>query len=178
MSKKSKSNQKNQDKKMNPTNEKIEKYINEKVLEIAKILNPKENYALDFIKQGTKHLLGLFKNNKKIIVGDYNFYGIYQQNTKLWIWASSIPGVDLKHIKHIQKIKQFSHLFESDNDKKLNFYFQLLSQDVLFIPNEEMLEWINDLILYLSEDVYIFNPVNSEDNIQFISLSNIKQKYI
>lgn len=178
MGKKIKSNQINSNNKLNPTNEKIQKYIDEKIKTITKIMDLKKKYRIDFIKQGNKKLMGLFEGNKKVIVGEYNFYGIYQPNTKLWIWASSIPGVDIKHIKHAQKIKQFSHLFESDSDVKMNFYFQLLTQDVLFIPEEHMLDWINDLIIYLSEDVFIFNPENSEQNVQFITLANIKEKYI
>jgi hypothetical protein len=41
-----------------------------------------------------------------------------------------------------------------------------------------MLSWINELILYLSNDTFYFNPTNSESNIQFITLNNIKEKYI
>jgi hypothetical protein len=41
-----------------------------------------------------------------------------------------------------------------------------------------MLLWINELILYLSDDLYIFNPKNSESNIQFITLKNIKELFI
>ena len=122
--------------------------------------------------------MGVFDNKKIIIAGDYNFYGIYQPYTKLWIWASSIPGVDKKHIKNIQKIKSSNYLFEEDTDSKISFYYQLLTQDVILITNEQMLEWINELLLYLSNDLYYFNPVNSDENIQFITLVNIKEKYV
>ena len=123
-------------------------------------------------------MLSIFDNNKMIITGNYNFYGIYQPYNKLWIWASSIPGVERRHIKNIQKLKSFSHMFEADTDAKISFYYQLLTQDVIVITEDMLLNWINELILYLTDDIYYFNPTNSESNVQFITLSTIKEKYI
>ena len=152
-------------------NDKKHKYI-------QKYLNPNNKYNIEFIKKGSNRQIIINENTKKIIAGDYNFYGIYQPYTKLWIWATSIPGVDNTYNKNIKYIRSFSHLFESNNDIKYNFYYQLLTQDVLLLPNENMTKWINELILYLSDDLYIFNPINSDSNIQFISLSKINEKYI
>ena len=150
---------------------------NKKTKDITKILDTKKKYKVDFFKSNNHKLMGIYDNNKLIIGGDYHFYGIYQPNTKLWIWASSIPGIHSKHIKQIRKIKSSDHLFESDSDIKINFYYQLLTQDVLLIDNENMLNWVNELLLFLSNDIYYFNPVNSEGNIQFLTITNIKQKY-
>jgi hypothetical protein len=157
---------------------KIKNINNDKMENIKKIMDQKKKYKIDFFKSGKNKMIGIFDNKKMILAGDYNFYGIFQPSTNLWIWASSIPGVDKNHIKNIQKIKSFSHLFDSDTDPKNNFYFQLLTQDVLYIQHEKMLEWINELILYLSDDIYYFNPINSDQNIQFLTLANIKEKYI
>ena len=152
-------------------NDKKHKYI-------QKYLNTNNKYNIEFIKKGSNKQISINENTKKIITGDYNFYGIYQPYTKLWSWATSIPGVDNTYNKNIKYIRSFSHLFESNNDIKYNFYYQLLTQDVLLLPNENMTKWINELILYLSDDLYIFNPINSDSNIQFISLSKINEKYI
>ena len=149
----------------------------EKKKAINKILSLNKKYRIDFLKTGKNKLLSIFEGDKMILSGDYHFYGIYQPETKLWVWASSIPGVETKQIKYIQKIKASSYLFDSDTNAKTNFYFQLLTQDVLLITNEEMLIWINELLLYLSDDISIFNPTNSDSNVQFISLINIKEKY-
>lgn len=157
---------------------KIKKFNDNKNNEIIKYLNPKKIYNIDFLKKGSTNQMIINDTKNKILVGNYNFYGIYQPNTKLWIWATSIPGIDLKYNKNIKYIKSFSHLFEANNDVKNNFYYQLLTQDVLQLSDEKMIKWINELILYLSDDMYIFNPVNSESNIQFITLSKIKEKYI
>lgn len=157
---------------------KIIKKNEEKNKEITKILNPKKQYRIDFLKTGKKNQVGIFDNKKIIVVGDYNFYGIYQSHTKLWIWASSIPGVNKSHIKNINKLKQSRHLFEADGDDKINFYYQLLTQDVVQIPNEKLLVWISDLLIYLSDDIYCFTPTNNEGNMQFITLSKINEKYV
>jgi hypothetical protein len=157
---------------------KIKQLNDEKNKSITKLLSSSKKYRIDFFKNGNKNQMGIFDGKKMIVAGDYNFYGIYQPYTKLWIWACSIPGVDKKHIKNIRKIKASNHLFEEDSDPKISFYYQLLTQDVILITNEKMLEWINELLLYLSNDFYHFNPVNSGENIQFITLTNIKEKYV
>lgn len=159
--------------------EKITGFIEKKNKEISKLLNNKKNYRINFNKNGENKMITIFDNNKIVINGEYNFFGIYQPNTKLWIWASSIPGIDIKHIKNINKIKKLDYLFESTtNIDKINFYYQLLTQDILYISDNKMLNWINELILYLSNDIYYFNPINSDGNIQFITLAKIKEKYI
>lgn len=158
--------------------DKIKNINDKKHKYIQKYLNPNKRYHLDFLKKGITKQITINEDTKQIIVGDYNFYGIYQPYTKLWIWATSIPGIDNNYNKNIKHLKSFSHLFESNNDIKYNFYYQLLTQDVLLLPNENMINWINELILYLSDDLYIFNPVNSESNKQFIGLSKINEKYL
>ncbi len=158
--------------------EKINQVVEQKNKEITKILNPQKKYRINFFKTGKNKMLGIFDGKKMIIGGEYNFYGIYQPYTKLWIWASSIPGVDIMHIKNIKKLKSSDHLFQSESDPKLNFYYQLLTQDVLYITDDQMLDWINELILYLTGDLFYFNPANSDENIQFLTLVKIKEKYI
>lgn len=157
---------------------KIKNINDKKNKDIIKYLNPKKTYNIEFIKTGSDRQLCFNDDDKKIIVGDYYFYGIYQPQTRLWIWATSIPGINNKYKKNIDNIKLSSHLFESSNDIKINFYYQLLTQDVLLLTDEKMIIWINELILFLSDDLYIINPTNSESNIQFITLANIKEKYL
>ena len=154
---------------------KIIKYNKLQMNNINNILNIKKNYQIKF---NNLNKLCIYLDNKLILVGDYNFYGIYQNNTKLWIWASSIPGVQKNHIKNIKKIKKNDYLFENSNTVKNNFYYQLLTQDILLINNNKMLSWINELFIYLSNSIFYFNPVNSDNNMQFLSLINITEKYI
>lgn len=160
------------------TIDKINQVVEQKNKEIAKILNPKNKYRIDFYKNGNNKMIGVYNGKKMIISGEYRFYGIYQPYTKLWVWASSIPGVDTKHIKYIHKLKQSEQLFESSSDVKENFYYQLLTQDMIYITDERMLEWINDLLLYLTNDLFYFNPVNSDENVQFLTITKIKEKHV
>lgn len=155
--------------------DKIKEYNSKQTKEIHKILNPKDKYKINFIKKGKTKQMAVLKDDKPVIIGDYNFYGIYQPDMQLWVWASSIPGVDRKHLQNIRKIKKSDHMFESDSD--MNFYYTLLTQDVILIEDEEMLDKLNHLLLYLSGDMYYFNPVNSEENIQFITLAKINERY-
>jgi|UniRef100_A0A6C0ECJ0 hypothetical protein len=158
--------------------EKIKETIIKKYKYITKILNNDYNYIINFFNSGNKKLLGIYNNNKLILAGEYNFYGIYQKNRKLWVWASSIPGINKYQINNINKIKSLNYLFELYDDNKSNFYYQLLTQDVLIINSDEEIIWINQLLLYLSDDIFYFNPINSDSNIQFLTLRNIKEKYI
>ncbi len=119
--------------------------------------------------------IGIFKKDKLLLVGEFNFYGIYQPNTNLFIWANSIPGVSKYIIKNINQIKNANYLFESDSNKDISFYYQLLTQDILLIPEEDIKD-INKLLLYLSDNIMIFNPI-FDNNIQFIGLSKIVEKY-
>jgi hypothetical protein len=155
--------------------DKIKEYNSKQTKEIHKILNPKDKYKINFIKKGKTKQMAVLKDDKPVIIGDYNFYGIYQPDMQLWVWASSIPGVDRKHLQNIRKLKKSDHMFESDSD--MNFYYTLLTQDVILIEDETMLDKLNHMLLYLSGDMYYFNPVNSEENIQFITLAKINERY-
>lgn len=148
-----------------------------KTTEIEKILNKKNKYLIKLEIKNNIKLLSLFTNNKKILSGTYNKYGIYQPSTKLWIWASSIPNSDQKTIKNINKIRSFNHLFENSTDKRILFYYQLLTQDTLIIKDTVVLDWINELLLYFSNDVYYFNPYNEDRDIEFLSLATIKEEF-
>jgi hypothetical protein len=157
---------------------KISDYIKVKNKYISNIINLKKKYKISFSRKNKNKLLELYDdNNNKILTGKYHFYGIYQKSTKLWIWASSIPGIDRIYIDAIDKIKSYSYMFESSDDTRMNFYYQLLTQDVIYISDINLLTWINELLIYLYKDLIYFNPTNSQGNIQFIGLTNIIEKY-
>jgi len=156
---------------------KIVKYNEKQLVKMNKIIDKTKNYKIIFDK--INNLLCVYLDNTLILTGEYIFYGIYQKNTKLWIWGSSIPGVPTNQIKNINKIKKNDHLFEKSEKSKDIFYYQLLTQDVLIINESEsiLLNWINELLLYLSNALFYFNPINSQNNIQFLYLINIREKY-
>lgn len=158
---------------------KIDNYKKDKIKEINKYLDFNNNYNISF-DANKNNIINItnIKNKKLIITGEINFYGIYNPNDKLWIWASSIPGINKKQLKQVLKIRSFDHLFEFSDDVRNIFYYQLLTQDTILIDNIKYLEWINNLLIYLSNDLYYFNPSGNLNNIQFITLKNIIEKYV
>lgn len=175
----SKKSNKNKISKMDNLLYKIQSFYDSKVKYIDKTLNLKSEYKILFDKLGNDRIIKLVDNNTNdlLLVGNYSFYGIYQKKTNLWIWASSIPGVKKEMIDQVNKIKAMNYLFENNDDPTISFYYQLLTQDVLLV-NPEDLQLINDLLIYLSDDIMVFNPVNKEANTQFITLRNIKERYV
>ena len=156
--------------------DKIKNNKNEKNKEINKILNIKKNYNINFEKDV---VIITDEDNNKILTSEYIFFGIYQPSTKLWIWSSSIPGVNKKQIEFVNNIKNKSFIFENDNDKDILLYNQLLTNDVLNLnDSDDILEKINDVLLYLSNSLVILTPLNSLGNIQYIGLTKIKTKYV
>jgi hypothetical protein len=153
---------------------KIIQYKKEQNKKINKILNIKNDYTINF----KNNLLFLSDvNNNKILVGDYIFFGIYQPTKNLWIWSNSIPGVSRLQIDIIKTLKDKSFIFENNHEKKLLFIYQFLTDDVIEITNNDLLETIENVLNYLSESKIIFKPVNSYGNIQYIGLTKIKEKY-
>jgi hypothetical protein len=154
---------------------KINKY-EKKNTEFNKILNIKKNYIINFDRKKDQIILN--DNEKKILIGNYIFFGIYQQDTQLWIWASSIPGINKKQVKIIDKIRNNSILFENNDDPDIIFIYQLLTNDVVKISNIKLFPLINKTLNYLSDSIILFNPINQIGNTQFIGLNKIIEEYI
>lgn len=145
-----------------------------KLKKMSKLMkSKKEQYTVLFDENKIKILL----NKEKIFSSNFKLYGIMQPNN-LWIWASSIPGINYPDTLHIKKIKNLAHLFEGSNNNRMLFYHQFLTQDVILITDPVQKEWINRLILYLDNSIYYLNPVNNKNNVQFITINKIFEKYI
>ena len=159
--------------------DKIKKNKNEKNKEINKILNIKKNYNINFKKDSVNTIVITDEDDNKILTSEYIFFGIYQPSTKLWIWSSSIPGVNKNQIELVNNIRNKSFIFENDNDKDILLYNQLLTNDVLNLnDSEDSLGKIDDVLLYLSDSIVILKPLNSLGNLQYIGLTKIKTKYV
>lgn len=156
---------------------KINNYNKNQIIIINKKLNIKKNYNINFDKN-RKDIIILSENNKKILVGKYIFFGIYQPDTQLWIWASSIPGINQSQIKFINEIKSKNYLFENNDDQDIIFIYQLLSNDVIQIPNTNLFNIINKTLNFLSDSLIVLNPINKTNNTQFIGINSIIEEYI
>ena len=113
---------------------KIKKY--NKSLDNNKIIDLKKDYSISFKKNDKT--LTLTSNNDKVLVANYIFFGIYQPEKELWIWSSSIPGVNKKQIEYVNEIKKMSHLFENSNDSEILFLYQFLTNDTILINNHNI----------------------------------------
>lgn len=153
---------------------KISENSKKKFKEMQKKINVNKDYTLDFDKLNGENKI-IFKDGKKIkLIGDFNFYGIYNNETGIWTWANVIPDVDLDKVKLIEKLRLKSIMFENNIDSSpVNvFFYQFLANDNMLIPQKYM-GLIIDLLLYLNDDLYILNPINSQNNLQYIGLSKI-----
>jgi len=155
--------------------EKIYNYNKKYITNIQKKINTKKRYN-DRINKKNNMIISEGRN--KILVGKYIYLGIYQPDNQLWIWGSSIPGVNQKHIKIINDIKQKNYLFENNDDPDILFIYQLLTNDVILLPDKRKFELINKTLNFLSNSMIIFNPINETGNTQFIGLKSIIEEYI
>jgi hypothetical protein len=156
--------------------EKIDNYNKIKNIEINKKLNiKKKNYTINFDK---KDNIIIEEKGEKKIIGKYIYFGIYQPENKLWIWSSSIPGVNQKQIKLIKEIKNKNYLFENEDNKDITFIYQLLSNDIIQLSNIKKFKLINKILNFFSDSIIIFNITNKIGNIQFIGLQNIIEEYL
>lgn len=145
---------------------------------LKKRLTISKDYTLTFgdVNKEKKLFVKEFKKTK--LIGDFNFYGIYNKETGIWNWSNTIPEVNRKQIDFIEKLRLKAYLFEKNNDtSEINlFFYQFLTNDSMIIPSK-YIGLIVDLLLYLTDDLYIFNPVNSMGITQFIGLSEILEQY-
>jgi len=151
----------------------IDMNYNYKKKQISKKINSSIDYRINFDKLNKK-LLYLKNNNKTIYSATYNFYGIVKDD--MWIWGNSIDGINNNIIKNIHKLKQMNDMFKNHNIKDLDFYYKLLTNNKIKIkPND--IKKINKLLMYLNDDMIIFNPINKYDIIQFIGINRIIENY-
>ena len=148
-------------------------YINKKK-QISKTIKSNMNYRINFDKLN-KRLLYLKNNDKTIYSATYNFYGIIKDD--MWIWANSIDGINNNIIKNVHKLKQMNSMFKNKNNNNLDFYYKLLTNNTIRVKSKQIKQ-INKLLMYLNNDIIIFNPVNKHDIIQFIGINKIIENYL
>lgn len=154
--------------------EKIRRNSKTKFDEIKDKLNIKKNYTIIFDKINNEPKLFIVEKKEIKLIGDFNFYGIYNKVSLLWTWSNIIPNVLLTQIKYIEELRSKAYIFEKNIEySEINiFFYQFLINDSMVIP-KKYISLVSDLILYLTDDIYIFDPINSLNNVQFIGLSKI-----
>lgn len=154
--------------------EKIRRNSKTKFDEIKDKLNIKKNYTIIFDKINNEPKLFIVEKKEIKLIGDFNFYGIYNKVSLLWTWSNIIPNVLLTQIKYIEELRSKAYIFEKNIEySEINiFFYQFLINDSMVIP-KKYISLVSDLILYLTDDIYMFDPTNSLNNVQFIGLSKI-----
>ena len=151
----------------------IDKNAKKKLKYMKEYLKLNKKYTIIFDKNDK---LNVLLNEKKILNSAYNFYGILDKNN-FWIWSTSIPGTNKNIINNIKKIKNLSYLFENSSNKRMLFYHQFLTQNMILITDDEQLKWINYILIYLDNSLYYLNPISHRNNKQFITLTKIYHSY-
>ena len=123
------------------------------------------------IDKKNDNLLNLINEGQKVLNGNI-LSMVFINQIHPFGFTSSIPGVRKTFVKKILKIKKMNHLFENlDNDIN-NFFYQFLSQDMIFIPpnkKKEYLNHINNLLVYLGNGIISFYPKADNGYVQFIT---------
>jgi hypothetical protein len=138
------------------------------------ILDLKRDYQLEL----KNNIIAIFLNEKKVLKGEYLFFGIFEPTTNLWIWTSSIPGTNKKNNLSVNKIRDKKILFEKDNNKEMLFIYQFLNEDIIKITNLKYLKLISQVLNFLSNSLFMFNPNNNKNNMEFIGLTKITENYV
>jgi hypothetical protein len=158
---------------------KISENSKKKFKEIKKKININKDYTFDFTIVNKEQKMLFLDNKEKKLLGDFHFYGIYNNENKLWTWANAIPNTSIDTVRYIEQLRLKSFVFEKmiNNNQSILFFYQLLNNDSMIIPDEKYLGLVIDLLLYLTDDLYIFEPLNSIGNTQIIGLSKINELY-
>lgn len=158
----------------------MEKKINnnytKKFKEIKKKFNTNIKYNIEFLNEDT---LIFLNNNKKIIKAKYTFYGLLKKHQ--FIWATSMPLIKEGFKTKIKKLKKQKTMFYDDyinNNTELSyFYYTLLDNDMVMVSDKN-LPYINKLFMYLTDDIFIINPLKNNGDVQYIALTNICEIYV
>ena len=154
----------------------IDKNYKKKQINMKKLLKSKKLN----IKFFENNILQIFENNKKLIEAEYNFWGIIKSNN-IFVWANTIPLVYKQFKKNTLKIRKNKSLekeYIKTNNSDIYFYSSILDNDMNLLEDSKYIEYIKKIILYLSKDMFIITPINSKNNLQLITISKIRKKYI
>lgn len=133
------------------------------------------NYQIQFDEQ-FPDIIYMYNNKKQILKAQFQFIGLYKNNCNNWVWANIITGVNKNIIKIVDILKNSSHLFEKLENTQSQFYHQFLTNDSLYIIDNIYLKWIEKLIIYITNGLFIIKPTSNKNYTQYILITNIISK--
>jgi len=161
---------------------KITKNSKDKFKIIQKKININKNYIIDF-KTINKEVKIVFKETGKgtgiKVIADYHLFGRFNTQSKLWTWANIIPNMSLEIINYVDSLRLKGYIFEKNinSSEVVMFFYQFLTNDSMLIPDEKYMGLIIDLLIYLSDDMYVFERPNSNTEIDLIGLVKINELF-
>jgi hypothetical protein len=158
---------------------KISKNSKKKFKEIQKTIDIRKTYKITFDKINNQKKIFFIDNKNIKLIGDYHFYGIYNTQTKLWTWANILPNVSIDTTKYIDEIRTKGYLFEkmANNNQTTQFFYQFLTNDIFLITDTKYLALVIDVLLYITDEMYIFEQQNNSNEIFFYGLTKISELF-
>jgi len=158
---------------------KINQNAKEKFNEINKKIKISKKISLGLKLINGNQKLIIRENNKIKLIGDFHFFGVFNTDNKIWTWGNIIPNISRDSIDYVEKLRMKGYLFETmkNNNQSTMFFYQFLTNDSMYIPEKKYLGLICDLLLYISDDMYIFSSQNENNDLQFVGLSKINELY-
>jgi hypothetical protein len=158
---------------------KISKNSKKKFKEIQKTIDIRKSYKITFDRINNQKKIFFIDNKNIKLIGDYHFYGIYNTQTKLWTWANILPNVSIDTTKYIDEIRTKGYLFEkmATNNQTTQFFYQFFTNDSFLIPDQKYLALVTDVLLYITDEMYIFEQQNNNNEIFFYGLTKISELF-
>ena len=149
-----------------------------KLEKFKKILgNPKKKYTINYTKKNNKLIVEVSIAKKIILSAECVLLGYYDAKSNLWLWGTQVVA-DKNLNKTIKKIKSYDYLFEADDNPLSNFFYQVLTQDIIKIYDIKELVLINYLLLYLTDYLYYYDVKTKSGDFECIFFKKIIKYYV
>ena len=148
----------------------IENFIKTRldILDKSKLIYKKYINTTDYIRDKDKGILIFKKNDEIIYSGKFSLFGIFDINTKVWIWSWATPNYIINDTIESKKILEYGLTLEPPTNSDIQYYIKShLVNSRLFFENEIFLDIHLALSLYLSKAKFIYSE-SIKDNKKMI----------
>jgi hypothetical protein len=109
------------------------------------------------------------KNNEIIYSGKFSLFGLFDINTKIWIWSWCVPHFTFNETISTRKILEYGLTLEPKTNSSIQHYIKShLVNSRLFFENEIFLDIHLGLSLYLSKAKFIYSQIKNNINDKII----------
>jgi len=105
------------------------------------------------------------KNNESIYTGKCSLLGVFDSNSKLWLWAWCLPSFSYDETSEARKILNYGLILEPSTNSLIHYYIKShLVNSRLFFENEIYLDIHLGLSMYISKAKFIYPRIKDEVN--------------